>query len=213
MRHALRMESLGILAGGIAHDFNYVFMVIRGNAELQSRLQIDSPKIEKTFTQIRSAADRAATLARQLLAFSRRERVHLSHLDFNEMLTEFSRMIQRLLGPTIGFQLKLSDHPLSVSGDPVLFEQIVLNLVVNSRDAMPEGGKLTIETKIIDIQPDQGEGIPPAGPGSYVLMSVVDSGAGMSQETQDRIFEPFYTTKLVGKGTGLGLSTSFGIVQ
>lgn len=213
MRHAQRMESLGVLAGGIAHDFNNLLMVIKGNSELQQRLKIDSPKLDKISHQISSAADRAATLTRQLLGFSRRERVHLSNLDFNAMLTEFSRMIQRLIGPTIEFELKLTDEPTTVSGDPGLLEQVILNLVINSRDAMPEGGELTIQTAYVDIQADRGEGVPPAGPGRYLSMLVTDTGTGMSSTIQDRIFEPFFTTKGLGKGTGLGLSTAFGIVQ
>lgn len=213
MRHAQRMESLGVLAGGIAHDFNNLLMVIRGNAELQERLGFESDKLKRTTNQILASADRAATLTRQLLAFSRREHVQLTHLDFNELLEEFSRMIQRLVGPTIEFKLERCETSLPVSGDPSLLEQVLMNLVVNSRDAMPDGGKLVISTKLLELPSTREEGLPPGGAGSYVCMKVSDTGGGISPESLEHIFEPFYTTKDTGKGTGLGLSTAYGIVQ
>ncbi|GAB5560139.1 MAG: hypothetical protein SynsKO_17860 [Synoicihabitans sp.] len=213
MRHAQRMESLGVLAGGIAHDFNNLLMVVRGNAELQGRLPAGSPKLARTSQQILSAADRAASLTRQLLSFSRRERLHLNKLNCNDMLEEFSRMIQRLLGQTVELTLKLTDEPLEVMGDPSLLQQVIMNFAVNSRDAMPDGGELVIQTEAFEISPERREGVPPAGPGSYMKMSLTDTGSGMPPDVVERIFEPFFTTKEVGRGTGLGLSTAFGIVQ
>jgi signal transduction histidine kinase len=213
MRHAQRMESLGVLAGGIAHDFNNLLMVIRGNAELQQRLALTNPQIERTSGQVLAAADRAATLTRQLLAFGRRERIHLSTIDLNETISEFAKMVIRLLGPTIELKVDLSDDKLPIAADPSLLEQVIMNLAVNARDAMPEGGVLEINSRLIKIAPDRARGVPTAGPGPYAEMVVRDNGTGMSPEMLPRIFEPFYTTKDQGRGTGLGLSTTFGIVR
>ncbi len=213
MRHAQRMESLGVLAGGIAHDFNNLLMVVRGNAELQRRLELDNPQIDWTSSQILAAADRASTLTRQLLAFGRRERIHLSTIDLNETVSEFIKMIERLLGPTIKLQMDLTDEELSISADASLLEQVIMNLSVNARDAMPDGGVLRIETLVVDIKADRARGVPPGGAGAYAQLKVSDQGSGMSPDLLGRIFEPFFTTKTMEKGTGLGLSTSFGIAR
>lgn len=213
MRHAQRMESLGVLAGGIAHDFNNLLMVVRGNAELQQRWKVDNPKVERASNQILKAADRASTLTRQLLAFGRRERIHLSTIGLNATISEFVKLIKRLLGPTIDLRVSLSEEEISVSADPSLLEQVIMNLSVNARDAMPDGGMLEIESSVLFIAPDRAGGVPPAGPGPYASLIVRDRGHGMDPELMARIFEPFFTTKSMGRGTGLGLSTSFGIVR
>lgn len=213
LRHAQRMESIGVLAGGIAHDFNNLMMIVRGNAEVQQRLGDGSAILKKTSKQILDAADRATVLTRQLLAFSRRERVHLIQVDFNEVLKEFAKMVGRLLGPTIDLGIELTSDSLPVLMDPGLMEQVIMNFAVNGRDAMDGRGVLKIRTQRIQIDATSRYGVPPDGVGEYMCMTVEDEGKGISAENLPHIFEPFYTTKEVGKGTGLGLSTAFGIVQ
>ena len=213
LRHAQRMESIGVLAGGIAHDFNNLMMIVRGNAEVQQRLGDDSAILRKTSKQILDASDRATTLTRQLLAFSRRERVQLVHVDFNVVLKEFTKMVSRLLGPTIKLELDLTSDALPVLMDPGLMEQVIMNFAVNGRDAMDGRGVLKITTSRILIDATSRYGVPPDGLGEYICMSVKDEGRGISAVDLPHIFEPFYTTKEVGKGTGLGLSTAFGIIQ
>lgn len=213
MRHSQRMESLGVLAGGIAHDFNNLLMVIRGNAELQRRFGVADPRINRTSDHVLEAADRAAKLTRQMLAFGRRERVHLSNIEMNATISEFTKMIERLMGPTIALELQLCEADLTITADPSLLEQVIMNLAVNARDAMPDGGTLRITSNRVVVEPDRAGGVPPGGPGDYAMMAVEDSGSGMSRDVVDRIFEPFFTTKGVGQGTGLGLSTTYGIVR
>ncbi|MEX2284893.1 MAG: ATP-binding protein [Gemmatimonadota bacterium] len=212
LRQSQKMEAVGQLAGGVAHDFNNLLTVIRGNAELlMVELPVNDPA-RRDVEQINQAADRAAALTRQLLAFSRKQIVQPRELDVNELLSGLQRMLQRLIGEDFTILTLPSHEPAHVIADPGQLEQVLLNLVVNARDAMPSGGTITIETAMIDV--DEGPNAPVRSTtGRAVVLSVSDTGSGMDAATQARIFEPFFTTKEVGKGTGLGLSTVFGIVQ
>jgi two-component system cell cycle sensor histidine kinase/response regulator CckA len=212
LRQAQKMEAIGRLAGGLAHDFNNLLTVIMGQSQVMlAELKADDhlrPKIE----EIRGAGERAAVLIRQLLAFSRRQPVAAEVLDVNGIVANIETMLRRLIGEHITLIVRLSKEPLLVKGDPSQIEQVVMNLVVNARDAMPQGGTLIIETAEAELQRTPMYAFTPPPPGSYARLSVTDTGCGMSQHVQSRMFEPFFTTKEEGKGTGLGLSTVFGIV-
>ncbi len=213
-RQAQKMEAIGQLTGGIAHDFNNVLAVITGYTELlQLRAERDK-KDADCLNQIRTASLRAADLIRQLLAFSRQQILKPVVLDVNASVTSMQKMLERLLGEDIVFSATLAPDLGEVTADPTQMEQILMNLSANARDAMPQGGKLSIETANVAFSKEYTEahyGAPPTG--DYVLLAVTDSGVGMDKATQERIFEPFYTTKEDGKGTGLGLSTVYGIVK
>jgi two-component system, cell cycle sensor histidine kinase and response regulator CckA len=210
-RQAQKLESLGRLAGGIAHDFNNILTVIGSYAQLAyADLPTDSP-VRNHAQQIVKATDRAAGLTRQMLAFSRKQLLVPKILDLNHVIEDTVEMVKRLIGEPISVAFHPEDHLWPISADPDQMTQVLLNLCVNARDAMPEGGRLTIETKNVEITRDfKGATLPP---GHYVALSVTDTGIGMKREVQDRIFEPFFTTKEVGKGTGLGLATVYGIVK
>ncbi|MCL5884099.1 MAG: ATP-binding protein [Deltaproteobacteria bacterium] len=211
--HAQRMEVVGRLAGGIAHDFNNLLGVIGGYCELLlGRLGPDSP-LREWLNEVHKATDRAVSLTRQLLAFSRKQLLDPKVLDLNAVVGGMKKMLQRLIGENIELRVGLAENLWPVRIDPGQLEQIVMNLAVNSRDAMPAGGALVVETANAVIpEPHVHEGGEmPAG--SYVLLSVSDTGSGMDAETRARIFEPFFTTKESGKGTGLGLATVYGIVK
>jgi CheY-like chemotaxis protein len=206
------MESLGSLAGGIAHDFNNLLTGMLGYAELaQMRLPADST-IQADLEEIRKSAERAATLTKQLLTFARKEVVEPQVVDIDELVAGLANLISRLLGVDIELAIHRTDVIGMVRLDPSQFEQVLINLSVNARDAMPKGGKLTIATQNKVLA----EGYQTHGsalrPGSYVVLSVQDTGCGMSKETQAQAFDPFFTTKAKGKGTGLGLSTCYGII-
>ena len=214
LRQAQKMEAVGRLAGGIAHDFNNLLTAIRGNAELMSHRVKKDPAMAAEVDEILHAADRAASLTRQLLAFSRKQVLQPIALDINEIVSSVSRMARRLIGTGVQLQQELSPAVAQVIADPAQIEQVLLNLIVNARDAMPTGGMITVQTANVRL----GAGSPEmsqAGlsPGPFVLLAVSDSGIGMDQATQARIFEPFFTTKETGRGTGLGLSTVYGIVR
>ena len=212
LRQSQKMEAIGRLAGGIAHDFNNLLMVISGYSEfLLERLGPD-PNLRGPAQEISSAAERATSLTRQLLAFSRKQMLAPKVLDLNDVVTENLRMLTRLIGEDIDLVMIPGSELVPVKVDPGQIEQVILNLAVNARDAMPQGGKLTIETANITLDEDYARVHAPVQPGDYVMLAISDTGVGMDAETQSRIFEPFFTTK-GPKGTGLGLSTVYGIVK
>ncbi|MCM0082940.1 transporter substrate-binding domain-containing protein [Geomonas sp. Red32] len=211
LQQSLKMESIGRLAGGVAHDFNNMLCVILGRAELSKlRLSPEDP-LWGAFDQIVKAAERSSQVTRQLLAFSRKQPIAPKPVNLNALIVEHRKNLGRLIGEDIRFVLQAGEGLWNVLIDPVQIDQILMNLSVNARDAMPQGGTLAIETANVTIMGDRQEGGAP-GPGDYVRLTVADTGVGMDSETRDRIFEPFFTTKEIGKGTGLGLSTVYGIV-
>jgi PAS domain S-box-containing protein len=213
LRQKHKMEAIGQLAGGLAHDFNNLLTVIKGNNDILSDTTAQSATQQRSVEQIRKAADRAASLTRQLLAFTRMQVLQPTVLDLNAVVAELSKMLPRLISEHIEF-LFVPDLKLGrVKADQGQLEQVIMNLAVNARDAMLHGGKLVVETKNFVMDEAYAHEHPPAKPGQYVLLTVSDTGHGMDAETQSHIFEPFFTTKEQGKGTGLGLSTVYGIVK
>lgn len=210
---AQKLEAVGRLAGGVAHDFNNIVGIILGYSELiRAKLEANDP-IAIHLDAILKAADRAAGLTRQLLAFSRKQVMDIRLLDLNEQIVELSKMLPRLIGENIELVLHLAPGLGRVKADPVQFEQVLINLAVNARDAMPGGGSLTIASANVDLDSKFQQFHPEVVPGPYAMISVSDTGVGMDQETQSHIFEPFFTTKAIGSGTGLGLSIIYGIVR
>jgi PAS domain S-box-containing protein len=214
LRQSQKMEAVGRLAGGVAHDFNNLLTVIRGYSELLlTRLKPDDP-MHKDMTEVKKAADRASGLTRQLLAFSRRQFVAPKVIDLNSLISNMDGMLRRLLGEDIvEFCMELNPQPSPIRADPGQIEQVIMNLAVNARDAMPKGGRLTIETHNVTIEKTARPNPTVVKAGAYVLLIVRDTGHGMDEETLSHVFEPFFTTKEKGKGTGLGLSTVYGIVK
>ncbi|HET8921726.1 MAG TPA: response regulator [Candidatus Acidoferrum sp.] len=213
VRQSQKLDAIGRLSGGLAHDFNNLLCVISGHTELLSeRLESEHPGA-RNVTQIKKAVDSASALVRQLVAFSRKQVFYPQTLDLNRLVVETEKLLGRLIGEHIEFSYSL--HPLlgRVRVDPVQIEQVIVNLVLNARDAMPQGGKLRIETNNIDLGETCWSKRANVPAGNYVVLLVSDNGSGMDKETQNRIFEPFYTTKELGKGTGLGLATVYGIVK
>ena len=211
-RQAQKMEAIGQLAGGVAHDFNNILTVIQGHGSLLAGAKL-GPLEEKSATQIVQAAARAAGLTRQLLTFSRRQLIQLKQLDMNKIVGNMTNMLGRLLGEDIALQLNYSQNPPTVEADAGMMEQVLLNLAVNARDAMPKGGQLAIRLNVIDVDDGYVARQPDARKGTFVSISVTDTGTGIAPENLPRIFEPFFTTKAIGKGTGLGLATVYGIVK
>jgi two-component system cell cycle sensor histidine kinase/response regulator CckA len=212
-RHAQKLESVGQLAAGVAHDFNNILTVIQGYSEcLMVRCCADSGTLGP-LKQISDASKRAAALTRQLLMFSRKQVIQTKVLDLNLVLQNLANMLLRLLGEDISLEADYCSQLPPIEADTGMLEQIVMNLAVNSRDAMPKGGKLTINTSSVDVDEDYVSHHPDARIGSFVCLTVTDTGCGMERKTLDRIFEPFFSTKEVGKGTGLGLATVYGLVK
>jgi PAS domain S-box-containing protein len=212
-RQLQKMEAIGTLAGGVAHDFNNILAIISMEAGLLKQSGGLSPAQTKFADEIGITVDRAAALTRQLLLFSRKEILQPHDLDLNVSIADMTKMLRRILGETIEVQLKLAEQPMFVHADTGMMNQVLLNLAVNAHDAMFNGGQLVIETSGVELDEFAAEQSAPARPGSFVCLSVSDSGSGISPEILPRIFEPFFTTKAAGKGTGLGLATVFGIVQ
>jgi two-component system, cell cycle sensor histidine kinase and response regulator CckA len=212
-RQAQKMEAVGRLAGGVAHDFNNLLLVISGYAEVMlEQLERESPLHQKAVA-IQQSADRATTLTRQLLAFSRKQLLELKVVDVNAIVSDMERLLGPLIGENIELLPKLGNELGRTRADSGQLEQVLMNLVVNSKDAMPEGGRITITTENVTLDDSYRREHTFIKPGPYVMLSVSDTGVGMSKETQAQIFEPFFTTKEKGKGTGLGLSTVYGIVK
>ncbi|MGE3465674.1 MAG: PAS domain S-box protein [Pyrinomonadaceae bacterium] len=213
LRQAQKMEAVGRLAGGIAHDFNNLLTAISGYSELTSRVLPAGSKLHKNVDEIKKAAGRAAGLTHQLLAFSRKQILKPVVVDVNHLVRETSTMLQRIVGEDIEFITKLDAEIENISADPIQIQQVLMNLVVNARDAMPKGGKLVIETAPAVLSQGYADKYLSIRSGRYVMLAVSDTGIGMDEETRARIFEPFFTTKEPGKGTGLGLSTVYGTVK
>jgi len=213
LRQLQKMEAIGRLAGGVAHDFNNILAIITACTELlRNRVQGQEAALQYV-DAIRKGTERGASLTRQLLAFSRKQVVQPRLFDVNERLKETSRLLQPLMGDDVEVRLVPHSEVALVDADPGQLDQIILNLAVNAKDAMPRGGRLILETALVEFDEAVARAYPPLTMGKYVMLAVSDTGTGMDQQTVSRIFEPFFTTKETGKGTGLGLSTVYGIVQ
>ncbi len=213
LRQAQKMEAVGRLAGGVAHDFNNMLGIVMGYGEMVSRRMDHDDPLHSKVEQILKAAERAAALTRQLLAFSRQQVLQPRMLDLNLVVSEMDDMLRRLVGEDVVLVTMLDPGLGTVEADQGQVQQVIMNLAVNARDAMPDGGQLRIETRNVDVDEEYAARFPLLKPGPYVMLVIADTGLGMDADTQARIFEPFFTTKGLGKGTGLGLSTVYGIVQ
>ncbi len=212
VQHSQKMEAIGRLAGGVAHDFNNLLTIILGYVDVLREQSSGSTPLREAAEAIGDAAQRGSTLTRQLLAFSRRQVAAREVIDLNETVSNVEQMVRRLIGADISLTLSRDPGLGRVKADSSQIEQVLMNLVVNARDAMPEGGHLSIETANADLDANHGEPRTDMQPGRYVLLAVSDTGHGMNEETREHIFEPFFTTKEAGKGTGLGLAMVYGIV-
>jgi len=213
LRQAQKLEAIGTLAGGVAHDFNNLLMVITGNCEVALRSAPPSTDLAEPLNQVIAAAKRAANLTRQLLAFGRRQVMQPRVISLNTIVDDLGKMLRRLLPESIDMRTYLAPDLGETLADPGQIEQVIVNLAVNARDSMPDGGRLTIETMDVEVDAEYAQGRPQVSPGPYVVVAVTDTGCGMDADTLERIFEPFFTTKGPGAGTGLGLATVYGIVR
>jgi PAS domain S-box-containing protein len=213
LQQAMKMEAVGRLAGGVAHDFNNLLTVIAGNVELARQGLNHSDPLARQLDQVARASESAASLTRQLLAFSRRQIIEPRVLNLNDMVGNLQKMLVRLIGEDVELKTVLDPDLGSVKVDPGQFEQVLVNLAVNARDAMPDGGRLSIETTNVEFDPVYCARHPQLKPGAFVMLAVSDTGHGMSTEVKEHLFEPFFTTKAMGRGTGLGLATTFGAVE
>ena len=213
VRQSQKMEAIGRLAGGVAHDFNNLLTVIRGHGELVLRKLTGDHPMRRNLLEIGLAAERAGALTHQLLAFSRKQVLQPRILDLGEVVERMSTLLQRLIGEDVELVTRCRGDLGSVRADPAQMEQVIVNLAVNARDAMPRGGVLSLELANLELDQTYAHGHPGMTPGPYVVLSVTDTGHGMDEDTKARIFEPFFTTKEAGKGTGLGLATVYGIVK
>jgi len=213
LRHSQKMEAIGVLAGGIAHDFNNILTAIQGYSELALMTVQEDSTLHQYLNEIRKASKRAADLTSQMLFFSRKQPITMVPLDLNQIIQNLTRMIGRIIGEDIRLHTELESDLWPFQGDSGTIEQVIMNLVVNARDAMPTGGDITIQTQNIQVDKEYCNNYRYARPGRFVCLRVEDTGVGIDQEIIDRIFEPFFTTKGVGKGTGMGLSVVYGIVK
>jgi PAS domain S-box-containing protein len=212
-RQAQKMEAVGRLAGGVAHDFNNLLMIISGYADMMREQLVPEDKHRKNINQILKAADRAAALTQQLLAFSRKQVLLPRIVDLNTVIEDSLKMIQRLIGEDIELNTSLGEALSAIKADPGQIVQVLMNLCVNARDAMPNGGELKIETRSVAVDTEAARRHPTFVPGNYAALVVSDTGTGMTEEVQTHLFEPFFTSKESGRGTGLGLSTVYGIIK
>ncbi len=213
VRQAQKMEAVGQLAGGVAHDFNNILAAIMLHLGLLRGVPNLDPFLAGSLKELEEEANRAASLTRQLLQFSRRSVMQLQPLDVNEVVENLLKMLRRLIGEQISLEWQGASHLPAISGDVGMVEQIILNLVVNARDAMRQGGRIIIATQLVELDDSHTQANPDARPGTFVCLSVADTGSGMDEAVLKRIFEPFFTTKEAGKGTGLGLATVYGIAR
>lgn len=213
LRQSQRLEALGRLAGGVAHDFNNLLSVINGYCDLLADRPDVTDSVRADLEQVRKAGRQAAALTQQLLAFGRRQILNPEVLNLNELLAEMHKMLQRLIGEDIRLEFVPAESLGNVRADRGQIEQVVMNLAINARDAMPRGGKLTIETRDVELDEEYVRRHAGAQAGPHVMLAVSDTGEGMNEATRERVFEPFFTTKARGKGTGLGLATVYGIVK
>jgi len=213
LRLAQRTEAVGILAGGVAHEFNNLLTVIRGNIELLQADLAEQPAMQAPLEAIARTAQRATALTRQLLALSRRQVLQRVPTDLNDLVTSFAPLLRHAVGQLIQVHVQTEPNLGRVLADPGAMEQVLMNLAINARDAMPEGGLLVVSARPVDADPAFCAAHPAVAPGHYACLTVSDTGSGMDDATRRHLFEPFYTTKEVGKGTGLGLSVVYGIVR
>jgi signal transduction histidine kinase len=213
LRQSQKLEAIGRLAGGVAHDFNNILMSIMGAADLLLMQTASGDPTRDEVNEIKQSVDRGAGLTRQLLAFSRRQKTVTKVFALDEVVASMDTMLRRLIGPEIEFEIIRPPRPTTVMADPGQIQQVVLNLVVNARDAMPEGGRVTVRVDEVDLDEATRLAFAEARPGRYARVSVADTGMGMNEQTRAKLFEPFFTTKEQGKGTGLGLSIVYGIVK
>jgi PAS domain S-box-containing protein len=213
LRQSQKIEAVGRLAGGIAHDFNNLLTVIKGYSQLALKELRGGDPLREDIEEIEKASQRAADLTQQLLAFSRRQILEFKVIDLNMLIRNLDKMLRRVIGEDIELMTRLSTDPLNIKSDPGQMEQVIINLAINAKDAMPSGGKLTVETARVELDEAHAHTHAGVSPGHYAVLEVSDTGVGMSAEIKEHIFEPFFTTKAIGKGTGLGLSTVYGIVK